>query len=101
MDRQEEPRVELLSTKTECGNLYGWIKKRSHTQKSHQNGEPQRYTRGTQKKKKSYVPEIQRKGGEWVGAGVGWRGGGGGASFIRMGSTTGDHSDKRRTFSKS
>ena len=29
------------STKTVCDYLYGWIKKRSHTQKSHQNGEPQ------------------------------------------------------------
>ena len=43
------------STKMECDYLYGWIKKPSHTQKSHQSGEPQRYSWGTQKKKKTSV----------------------------------------------
>ena len=28
--------LSLQSTKTECGYLYGWIKNRPHTQKSHQ-----------------------------------------------------------------
>ena len=37
----------------ECDYLYGWIKKRSHTQKSHSKvGEPQRYSWGTHKKEK-------------------------------------------------
>ena len=28
-------KLDFLSTKTECDYLNGWIKKRSHTQKSH------------------------------------------------------------------
>ena len=40
------------STKTECDYLYGWIKKRSHIQKSHQNWWTQELQLGTQKKKK-------------------------------------------------
>ena len=49
-------------TKTECDYLNGWIKKRPHTQKSHQNGEPQRYSWGTQKKKekiKKVIPSTE------------------------------------------
>ena len=38
--------------KTECEYLNGWIK---NAQKSHQNGEPQRYSWGTQKKKKDHM----------------------------------------------
>ena len=42
------------STKTECDYLNGWIKKRSHTQKSHpKSGEPQKYSWGTQKTKQN------------------------------------------------
>ena len=45
------------STKKECDYLNGWIKKRSHRQKSHPkfNGEPQRSSWGMQKKKKKMV----------------------------------------------
>ena len=47
------------STKMKCDYLYGWIKKWSHTQKSYQNGEPQRSSWGTQKKKeKNYVQVL-------------------------------------------
>ena len=33
--RQQQHTQQAPSTKTECDYLYGWIKKRSHTQKSH------------------------------------------------------------------
>ena len=42
------------STKTECDYLDGWIKKKKNHIRKHliQNGEPQRYSWGTQEKKK-------------------------------------------------
>ena len=48
--RQQKHTQHAPSTKTECDylKLNGWIKKRSHTQKSHpKRGEPQRYSWGT------------------------------------------------------
>ena len=39
------------STKTECGYLYGWTKKRSHMQRSHQRWWTLEIQLGTQKKK--------------------------------------------------
>ena len=42
----------ILSTKTECDYLKGWIKKMvTYTKYLTQNGEPQRHSWGTQKKK--------------------------------------------------
>ena len=48
----------LTFTKTECDYLNGWIKKRSHTQKSHpKSGEPHRYKLGNVKKKEEKKDE--------------------------------------------
>ena len=48
--RQQKHTQHAPSTKMECEYLNGWIKIRSHTQKSHpKSGEPQRYRWGTQK----------------------------------------------------
>ena len=50
--RQQKHTQHALSTKTECDTLNGWIKKRSHSQKSHPKWWPQEIYPGTQKKKK-------------------------------------------------
>ena len=44
--------MESTSTKTECDYLNGWIKKRSHTQKSHPKVVNPRDIAGERKKKK-------------------------------------------------
>ena len=52
--RQQKHTQHAPSTKTECDYLNGWIKKRSHAQKSHpKSGEPQRHSWGAKKKKKT------------------------------------------------
>ena len=43
----------MKSTKTECDYLYGWIKKRSHTQKSHPKVVNPRDIAGERQKKKN------------------------------------------------
>ena len=45
----------FISTKTECDYLNGWIKKRSHTQKSHPKVVNPRDIAGERKKKKKKV----------------------------------------------
>ena len=50
---QQKRTQHLPPMKMECGYHNGWIKKQSHTQKSHpKSGEPQRYSWGKQPKKK-------------------------------------------------
>ena len=46
-----------LSTKTECDYLNGWIKTVTYAKVSTENGEPQRYSWGTQEKKKNGEPQ--------------------------------------------
>ena len=50
--RQQKHNQHALSTKTECDYLNGWIKKRSHTQKSHPKVMNPRDIAGERKKKK-------------------------------------------------
>ena len=45
-------------TKTECGYFNGWIKKWSHMQNLTKDGEPQRSSWGTQKKKKKKLHRV-------------------------------------------
>ena len=45
--------IDALSTKTECDYLNGWIKNGHIRKNLTQNGEPQRYSWGVQKKKKT------------------------------------------------
>ena len=65
------------STKTECDYLNGWIKKRSHTQKSHPKVVNPRDIAGERKKKKKRYsdgsPTIQTPA-LWDCTGVGWPG---------------------------
>ena len=63
--RQQKHTQHAPSTKTECDYLNGWIKKRSHTQKSHpRSGEPQRYSWRTQPPKKK-KKKKKKKGQKW------------------------------------
>ena len=49
--------------KMECDYLNGWIKKNGHIRKNltQKNGEPQRYSWGTQKKKKKKKKKKEKK----------------------------------------
>ena len=58
--RQQKHTQHAPSTKTECDYLNGWIKKRSHTQKSHPKVVNPRDIAGERKKKKK-----KRKKGHW------------------------------------
>ena len=78
------------STKTECDYFNGWIKKRSHTQKSHPKVVNPRDIAGERKKKKKKkicasvfvcggMEGWDRRGKEGVGSAAGGGGGGGGS----------------------
>ena len=57
-----EPMLTLReSTKTECDYLNGWIKKRSHTQKSHPKVVNPRDIAGERKKKKKKKKKTLRE----------------------------------------
>ena len=59
--RQQKHTQHAPSTKTECDYLNGWIKKRSHTQKSHPKVVNPRYIAGERKKKKKKPKKKQKK----------------------------------------
>ena len=61
--RQQKHTQHAPSTKTECDYLNGWIKKRSHTQKSHPKVVNPRDIAGERKKKKKKKKDICD---EWV-----------------------------------
>ena len=56
-----EVRNQFPSTKTECDYLNGWIKKRSHTQKSHPKVVNPRDIAGERKKKKKEKKEERNQ----------------------------------------
>ena len=56
--RQQKHTQHAPFTKTECDYLNGWIKKRSHTQKSHPITVKPRDTAGERKKKEFYLLYI-------------------------------------------
>ena len=58
--RQQKHTQQAPSTKTECDYLNGWIKKRSHTQKSHPKVVNPRDIAGERKKKKKKKNCIQQ-----------------------------------------